>query len=287
MSDASLPEPHLWEYSAFPVRVARKQQLTPGFIRVTLAGRALSHFAPWGLDQRIKLILPMADGSAPDFGLLANPTPHPKDWYSRWKALPEAERNALRTYTPSGIRPDQEEIDVDLFIHEPAGPASAWAIGCQTGDELVITGPDVRVGFTGYGIHYVPDAPPSRVLLIGDESALPAIRNIIDALPDGVQADVLIELASRADSALAPEHPRVATEVVDRGSRAGEQLASAVHRWTTAHDALRGDPGIYAWIAGEAAATTSIRRHLTTDFGLAKEQVAFLGYWRLGGPLVG
>ena len=287
MTDGALPAPHLWEYSAFPVRVARAQRLTPGFVRVTLAGPALRHFAAWGLDQRIKLVLPTSDGTTPDFGLLANPTPHPKDWYGRWKALPEAERNVLRTYTPSGIRPELAEIDVDLFIHEPAGPASAWASTCQPGDELVITGPDARVGRTGYGIHYTPSAPPARVLLIGDESALPAIRNIVLALPSGVPADVLIELGHRADGALLPQGPRVRTEAVDRGARAGEQLEKAVRRWTGVHDDLRGGAGLYAWIAGEAAATTTIRRHLTTDFALAKEQVAFLGYWRLGGPLVG
>nr|WP_269450228.1 siderophore-interacting protein [Gordonia sp. LAM0048] len=89
-----------WEYSAFPVTVASTQRISPNFIRVTLLDPSLGNFAPWGLDQRIKLVLPMVDGTEPDFGLLEDPTPHPKQWYTRWKELPADRRNELRTYTP-------------------------------------------------------------------------------------------------------------------------------------------------------------------------------------------
>ena len=83
-----------WESSAFPVRVVRARRVTPGFLRITLAGPALADFAPWELDRRIELVLPMSDGSRPEFGLLDEPTPHPQQWYTRWKELPEGRRNA-------------------------------------------------------------------------------------------------------------------------------------------------------------------------------------------------
>ncbi|GAA3665368.1 siderophore-interacting protein [Microbacterium marinilacus] len=279
--------PRPWEYSAFRVSVSATQRLSPGFIRVTLAGEDLRHFATWGLDQRIKLVLPMPDGSRPDFGLLDEPTPHPRDWYARWKALPIGERNVLRTYTPAGIRPDRGEIDVDLFIHEPAGPASAWALSCRVGDELVVTGPDSRVGRTGYGIHYTPPEPPSAVLLVGDESALPAIANILTGLAPGTPADVLLELADPADDTLSGRVAPVRPQIVARTGAAGDALERAVHGWGERDgDTAATDPGLYAWIAGEAAATIRIRRHLTATLGIPKERVAFLGYWKLGGPLV-
>ncbi|RGE16830.1 siderophore-interacting protein [Leucobacter sp. wl10] len=276
-----------WEYSAFPVSVARKVQVTPGFIRITLAGESLRDFAPWGLDQRIKLVLPMSDGSRPDFGLLDDPTPHPKQWYTRWKALPENRRNVLRTYTPAAIRPEAGEIDVDLFVHEPAGPASAWALGCRPGDELVVTGPDVRVGYTGYGIHYAPPTVPRRVLLVGDESALPAINNILTGLAPDTSAEVLLELAHPANGALLTEGGRITARVVDAGSSPGSRLERAVRDWGTLNS---GDATIrtslYAWIAGEATATGDIRRYLVGTLLVPKERVAFMGYWKLGGPLV-
>lgn len=277
-----------WEYSAFPVTVARTRRLSPGFLRVTLAGDALRDFAPWGLDQRIKLVLPMPDGSTPEFGLLAEPTPHPRDWYARWKALPEGERNVLRTYTPAAIRPEAGEIDVDLFLHEPPGPASAWALSCAPGDRLVVTGPDARMGFTGYGLHYAPPVPPRRVLLVGDESALPAIANILASLGPEVTAEVLLELADRADDVLPRRTGGARVRVVDRAEVAGAALERAAHDWGVADGAAAvADPRFYAWIAGEAAASARIRRHLTAELGLPKEQVSFLGYWKLGGPLIG
>lgn len=283
-TDGSRP----WEYSAFPVVVARRRQLTPGFIRITLAGDALRHFAPWGLDQRIKLVLPMPDGSRPDFGLLDDPTPHPQHWYTRWKALPEDRRNVLRTYTPAAIRPERGEIDVDVFVHQPAGPASAWATTCSPGDELVVTGPDIRAGRTGYGIHYTPPSTPTRLLLVGDESALPAIVNILASVPADTRADVILEIADPADNTLAEPAPGRRVRVVEQASPVGIALEHAVRDWGARHgDALARDPGAYAWIAGEATATTRIRRHLTGSLGLDRERVAFLGYWRLGGPLVG
>ncbi|MFJ3957953.1 siderophore-interacting protein [Arthrobacter sp. NPDC090010] len=277
-----------WAYSAFPVVVARKTRLSPGFIRITFSGASLRHFAPWGLDQRIKLVLPMPDGTRPDFGLLEEPTPHPQQWYARWKTLPEQCRNVLRTYTPAAVRPEDCEIDVDLFIHQPAGPASLWAESCPIGEELVITGPDIRVGHTGYGIHYAPPAPPTRVLLIGDETALPAISNILARTPDTVPAEVFLELADPRDNTLPPLSPAARLHLIDRAGPPGAGLDQAVREWGARHGGTLVEvPGTYAWIAGEAKTTTQIRRHLSTTLALPKEQIAFLGYWRLGGPLVG
>jgi NADPH-dependent ferric siderophore reductase len=40
--------------------------------------------------------------------------------------------------------------------------------------------------------------------------------------------------------------------------------------------------GLYAWVAGESAMVTRLRRHLVRDAGLDRRQVAFMGYWRRG-----
>ncbi|MDR7277167.1 siderophore-interacting protein [Catenuloplanes atrovinosus] len=277
-----------WAYSAFPVRVGAIVRLSPGFVRVTLTGDALRHFAPWGVDQRIKLVLPLPGGGTADFGLLDEPTPHPSHWYARWRALPEAERNVLRTYTPAAIRAHDGEIDVDLVIHQPPGPASRWALTARPGDELVITGPDARAGYTGYGIRWTP-GEARRTLLIGDETAFPAIRNILTTLPGDVHATVLLETAEPADDLVSDVagddhtiHALVRTGVH------GHALESAARAWADreAEGArLLGD-GFYAWLAGESGAVTRIRQHLTRGHGIAKDRISFLGYWKLGGALV-
>ncbi|OAZ40811.1 NADPH-dependent ferric siderophore reductase [Microbacterium arborescens] len=279
-----------WAYSAFVVEVAAVARLSPGFIRITLRGEALANFAPWGLDQRIKIVLPMSGRPHPglaEFGLLDEPTPHPSDWYARWKALDEDDRNVLRTYTPSAIRVAQREIDVDFFLHEPIGPASAWALAARPGDPLVITGPDVRMGWTGYGIHWTP-GEASRFLLVGDETAFPALRNIVDSLPEETQPHVIAGVADAADDLVtdALADRALVTRVEHRAGDDG--LTLAVRSWAETHGATAAaDPGFAVWLAGESGVVTGIRRFLTTEVGIPRERISFLGYWRHGGPLVG
>lgn len=278
-----------WAYSAFPVEVRSRTMLSPRFVRLTLAGESLRNFAAWGTDQRIKVVLPLPDGSIADFGLLDEPTPHPSDWYTRWKALPEGERNVLRTYTPSAIRADAGEIDIDFYLHEPAGPASAWAAAAQPGDHLVVNGPDARMGWTGYGLHWQP-GDARRFLLVADETAFPAVRGILDSLDPDASAEVFLECDDPADdivSGSSPENARI--HLVERGNDVHESgVERALRDWLDEQQGgLRDDDALYVWLAGEAGVTARIRRRLTAEVGVAKERVSFLGYWKIGGPLVG
>lgn len=264
-----------WEYSAFEVTVARRETISPNFLRLTFSGEALRHFAPWGVDQRIKLVLPLPGGGLADFGLLADPTPHPSDWYTRWKTLPSDERNVLRTYTPAAIRPEAGEIDVDLYLHSPDGPASRWARAARVGETLVITGPDVRNGWTGYGIHWQPPEEYSSFLLVADETAIPAVRGIARSLPPTARGIAIVEIGDHADDVtVAGLSPQVDVRVVGRG-----ETEDAVRAWAS--------PDVdVAWLAGESGVVTASRRVLVREIGVPRERVAFLGYWREGGAMV-
>ncbi|MFP1603096.1 siderophore-interacting protein [Microbacterium sp. 2216-1] len=284
-----MSSPRPWEYSAFPVVVTARRQISPGFVRLTFGGEALEHFATWGTDQRIKIVLSLADGSFPDVGLLDEPTPHPSHWYTRWKELPDGARNVMRTYTPSGIRPESREIDVDIYLHDPAGPASAWAAQAVPGDRVVITGPDSRNGWTGYGLHWAP-GDAKRMLLVADETAFPAVAAILRAVPDAERVDVILECTDPADdivTAHAPAHAHITR--VSRGDDPDCTGAErAVVEWGRERgEGMHADPGFYAWLAGESGTTARVRRHLTASLGVPKSRVAFLGYWKVGGPLVG
>lgn len=279
--NAESPRP--WAYTAFPVTVSATAQIAPNFIRVTFTGETLDCFAPWGLDQRIKLVFPRPDGSFADFGLLTDPTPHPSHWYARWRQLPARERNVLRTYTPSGVRPEAREVDVDVFIHHPAGPASQWAQDVEVGDRVVINGPDVRNGFTGYGLHWDPGTA-DELLLIGDETAFPAIANIHRSLGEGAKVEILAEAANPLDGNLLPTGARPLVREPIAGPGSG--LETLTRDWGGRRAPEDLGENLYIWIAGESGAVTRIRRYLTTDLGIAKERISFLGYWKTGGPLV-
>src|SRR5690625_1348105 len=195
-------------YRGFPATVVNTAQISPTFLRVTFTGDDFADFAPGGHDQRIKIIFPMPDGVVASF-------PHFVDdsWYQFWRSLPEEERNPMRTYTVRASRPDVNEVDVDFAIHPDAGPATTWAATAQPGDSVVIIGPNRHhPGDTG-GIAWRPNPRTRNLLLVGDESAAPAISAILAdlVLEPGQELTAIIEVPTAAD-------------ILDLATPAGAQL---------------------------------------------------------------
>jgi len=295
-------------YRTYRTTVARREQLSPNFLRLTLTGPDLVHFGTAGLDQRIKLVLPLPDGSFTDVGQF-DESVGMMEWYRRWRELPDETRNPIRTYTIRAVRPESREIDVDFVLHGTEGPASAWASAAGPGAPLVVIGPDARADETG-GLEWNPGDAGS-VLIAGDETAVPAICAIVESLPAYVTGSVYIEVPTEADALPLTAPEGVAVRWLARGSAAhGLRLSAAVHAWgetrvaeTTASAAAApgstefADPSedevlwevpessvgsCYAWLAGEASTITALRRHLVRGLGIDRRSVAFMGYWRRG-----
>ena len=305
-------------YRTYRTTVARREQLSPNFVRLTLTGPDLVHFGTAGLDQRIKLVLPLPDGSFTDVGQF-DESVDMIQWYRRWRELPDETRNPIRTYTIRAVRPEAREIDVDFVLHGTEGPASAWASAAGPGAPLVVIGPDARAEETG-GLEWNPGDARS-VLIAGDETAVPAICAIVESLPAHVTGSVYIEVPTEADALPLTAPEGVGVRWLARGSAAhGLRLSAAVHAWggtRAAEDAATAgsadalptvqtvasatrelpDPSedevlwevpdsatgsCYAWLAGEASTITALRRHLVRDLGIDRRSVAFMGYWRRG-----
>ncbi|PZF59879.1 siderophore-interacting protein [Curtobacterium sp. MCSS17_008] len=300
-------------YRVFSVRVAAVTALTPSFVRVTLTGDALADFSAVGLDQRIKIVLPIPGHGFTDL-------PDGDDWYGAWRALPDAERNPLRTYTVRSFRPDARELDIDFVAHGDTGPASRWVSSCRVGDELRIVGPAVPSSPAELPSGAAEFAPGSatRILLAGDETAAPAICAILEALDVTTVGHVFIEVPTDADRLPVTAPAGVEVRWIARnGASHGVRMTDQVHAWASdvvtagactgdvgaaALEVAAVDPGdvdvdqhvlwdvpapvderpVYAWIAGEAGCVKDLRRHLVRGVGLAREQVAFMGYWRHG-----
>src|SRR5829696_3167999 len=179
-------------YRPFVVRVARLQRLSPSFLRVTFTGADLADFTSNGFDQRIKVMLPLPGRGIDD-------CPSDPDWYGAWRALPADRRMPIRTYTVRGVRTEQREVDIDFVLHGATGPASAWAESAAVGDEVVLIGPNSRFpGPTG-GFEWHPPVDASCLLIAGDETAVPAVCAIVEALPPGQDARVLLEVTTAED----------------------------------------------------------------------------------------
>lgn len=286
-------------YRCFRVRVARRHELSPHFTRITFTGDELADFGTAGLDQRVKVVLPLPDSGLAHF-------PCGTDWWPAWRELPAEHRNPFRTYTVRDVRPDQREVDIDFVGHGDGGPASRWAARARAGDEVIVVGPDERSPGRELGIDWRPGRVDT-VLLAGDETAAPAIAAILESLPDDARGVALIEVPHRDDRLTLSAPPGVEVRCLPRDDAAhGQRLQAAVRGWvahvrpepTTVETPETGiddgdilwdvpegtslDGGCYAWIAGEAGMVRTLRRFLVGEVGLDRRRVAFMGYWRIG-----
>ncbi|MDO4258909.1 MAG: siderophore-interacting protein [Actinomycetaceae bacterium] len=247
------------------LRVIRTAEVTPGMRRVTLGGPGLqAHTAPNGrdvaafrsdgFDDEFKLILRHPDL---DEALL----PEQGDGRLIWPRDPKL---VMRTYTVRRWDPASAEIDVD-FVRHGIGMATTWAERVQVGEEVHIAGPKSSGGH--------PDA--DWTLVVGDETALPAIGRWLENWPQGARGQVFIEVEEESHQQELPAPDGVSVTWLLRGDGGPcETLLPALREapWW---------PGtVFAWVAGEAVALTQIRRWLRGEKGLGRENIEVTGYWR-------
>ncbi|MER7117301.1 siderophore-interacting protein [Saccharomonospora azurea] len=247
--------------------VRHVRAITPRLVRVTFTGPDLAHVVDGAPDQYVKVFFPTPGTRAPQLPpTLADDA---MSWYRRYLAMPDGVRPAMRTYTVRHARPWAAELDIDFVLHDDAGPGSSWAANARPGDEVALLGP--------HGLYDVP-AGTSWQLLVGDESAVPAIAAVCERLPDQARAIVFVEVADAADEIpLAGYGERVDVRWVHRGDApVGEAVLAAVR------DATLPAGAPYAWISGEASLVKHVRRHLVRERGVNKRHITFTGYWRQG-----
>jgi len=296
---AARPASEPWVFAR--VAVERIDDVTPTFRRFTLRPEAPGILSDPGFDQRIKVVPPSPQG--------IDNMPTDPEWYAAWRALPEGVRPPFRTYTIRGV--DDGALLVDFALHGPDGPAARWATNARLGDELLVLGPHAAHPGPHGGIDFVPPARTGHHLLAGDETAAPAIARILEQLAPDATGTVVVELPDAGDAAYLPPHPGFTVHTLARGARPhGEALVERVTAIAT--ELVEAQPGVepeevdidrellwevprgarggaalasaplYAWLAGEAGAITSIRRHLVKQLGVDRRAVAFMGYWRRG-----
>lgn len=237
------------------LRVQRIEPVSAHFLCVRFAGDALRDFVSASFDDHAKLMLPAQPGLP-----LVLPEPGPDGL-----ALPPgAEKPAMRDYTPRRFDRAAGTLDIEFVLHGE-GVASSWAQAAKPGDEVGLGGP--RGSFvvpTGFDWH----------LLIGDETALPAIARRLEELPDTAQAITVIETQDPADRRALASRARLQTHWVQTG--ATDALAQAV-----AGLRLPAGEG-FAWAGGEAASIAAARQELVNRHGLDKARVRASAYWKRG-----
>jgi NADPH-dependent ferric siderophore reductase len=316
MTVTASPSPTVLPMLFTEVEVVSVERLTPTFVRVELGSPELADLGVDGprYDQRIKLVFP-----DPETGGITSTEGADDTWFSTWMERPAAERGHMRTYTIRDVRGSgaQTTLVVDMVLHlegDLVGPGSTWASQATVGDRLVLMAP--RRGFPYGGIEFTP-FPGADLLLVGDETAVPAICAVLEQLPADATGAAFLEVPVAGD-VQAVRGP-AGVDVVWL-AREGEELGVGLHEAVVAHlgplsislagalaevapdevdpdlwetpfysssgEEVPGDVvgvgGTYAWIAGESKVVTGLRRHLVSELGFDRSQVAFMGYWRRG-----
>ncbi|MBD0691121.1 siderophore-interacting protein [Streptomyces sp. CBMA123] len=252
------------------VEVVAVERITPRTARIVFEAEALADTVGTAPDQQLKLCFPRPGQREP---VLPAQQDDPMGWYQAYLAIPEAERPVLRSFTLRRRQPGTRRIVVDFVLHGDTGPAASWALRAVPGDRLGLVGPSAL---------YAPPVPLTEaaaaadwVLLAGDETALPAMATLLEALPAGVRAYAWIEVADRAERQELPTRAGLEVEWLYRDGAAPGTLLTGAFRGGVLPG---GRP--FVWLAGEAGAVRAVRRWLVEERGVPKESIDFTGYWR-------
>lgn len=253
--DPRAPQRVRYEARLRQLTVTGVRQLTPHLLRITLAGDFTGFQSP-GFSDHVKLFLP-----DPKTGVLTLPGG------DRAPSNGNAPKPIARDYTPRRYDAQAQTLDIDFALHgsgQDIGPATAWAMSAQPGDVVHVGGPRgstlIPLAFDDY-------------LLIGDDTAIPAIGRRLEDLPAGTRVIVMIEVASHEDR-------------LDLPTRADARIHWVYRDCDNLNDALRRmhlpQTALHAWVACESSVAKQIRTQLLDDHGVNPRYIRAAGYWRRG-----
>ncbi|MBO0982034.1 siderophore-interacting protein [Microbacterium sp. SD291] len=226
------------------VTLTSREWLAPDFVRVRLTGSDLAGFDSLGSDDHMRLFFPAGPiGSVEEL-----------------RAAPS------REYTPLAWGDDW--LDVEFAVHGDEGVAASWAAKAPIGSSIGVGGPRGSAVLTG---------TPGSWLLVGDETAIPAIRRFSALIPDGAAARIVIETTA-PDREVEIDAP-VEVQWLHRGDApAGSALVAFIDGLTAA-DAVGDDP--FVFIAAEQSIVKP-GRALLGRWGVEPAEAVVKGYWKRG-----
>lgn len=218
--------------------------------RVVVGGEELHGFPIPQPAASVRLLLPSA-------GTLEIPT-----WNGNEFLLGDGTRPIIRTFTPRRFDAQQLELSLDVVLHG-SGAASEWAESARPSDAVAVSGP---------GLGYEIDPAATALLLMGDETAIPAISQLLEHLPSVPIALHLLVTHPDAEMDL-PGDADVTWHVASEVTGTDDPLVAAVR-------AADLTPETRIWAAGEAAAMQRIRKYLFREIDFPRPHTSIRGYWK-------
>ncbi|KRG78740.1 iron utilization protein [Stenotrophomonas ginsengisoli] len=239
------------------LQVLHSERLSEHMQRITVGGPELAGFASPGADDHVKLFFPNADGAF----VLPELTEHGPRYPDG--ALPSPSRD----YTPRHVDSETGELVLDFVLHG-AGPATSWALRAQPGDDLVVGGPRgsfaLAQDFDGY-------------VLLGDETALPAIARFIEQLPEHAEVQAYIEIPDHGDRLPLDGGDNVRIQWLERG---GYPAHSSQLLEDVLTDIEEPEGDVFYWVACESRRARQMRQFIEGHMQVPKDWIRATGYWK-------
>ncbi|MGA7397110.1 MAG: siderophore-interacting protein [Solirubrobacterales bacterium] len=173
-----------------------------------------------------------------------------------------------RTYSVRAWDADSRELTIDFIHHGDTGLAGPWAARARPGDHLQLVGP---------GGDYTPDPEADWHLFVGDEAAIPAITVSLERIPEGVTANVFLEVEDESEvlEITSPGNLNL-TWLYRNGSPhdQGSLLLDAIS------ELVFPEGRVHAFVHGEAGMVRELRKHLLLERGIEKSDLSATGYWK-------
>jgi len=222
-----------------------REWLTPGYVRIRLAGPELCGFTAPGADDHVRLFLAPPGCAAPPVA-------------EQWREFES------REYTPVAHDPAAGWVDLDLLVHDH-GAGSHWAATAELGSACAVGGPRRSNAVAG---------EPDSLFLAGDETAIPAITRFLRQRRPGTTARVLVEVSE--ENRLVPVPTDAATDLTVL-VRPGDNLSDALGGLSLGD---RPPGNVLCFVAAESAVVPVARGLLLDRWGVPPEAVIVKGYWR-------
>lgn len=251
------------QFEYHPLTVKERVQITPRFVRITLHGPAVSKLYFQSPDDDVRVLIPLDLDAIPG-ELLVQFQPEYRVEYPE-----DAPPYEIKAYTIRRYDLEAQEIDIDIALHDQ-GHGVVWAQNAMPGQTVLVAG--------AWG-SFVYEGEMDHIVLIGDETALPAISHWIEHLRAPTAATVIAEVLKEQEHLTFSPPPGVDVQVHwvhRRDARAGNNdlLENAVRE----HVSLIQN--CLYWGAGESTTLRGIRRFLVNELGVHRKAIQLGGYWK-------
>ncbi|GGG74679.1 siderophore-interacting protein [Corynebacterium pelargi] len=270
----------------FEATVVGVKSIAPQLRRVVLRAPQFADFQPSAPDEYVALILPQPGRD------LVLPEEDVKNIRSAVGQLPEEQRPDLRWYTIRAYDNAAQTVTIDLVVHgaegdhdeNEMGPGARWALQATEGQTIGIHTMTSNYQYTD-----------GTQLLVADAASHPALLNILESLTDEHLARTHVVVVGSTDEQFEPTPLQISSD--SRSSTFDGHPLASYHRLTLPQDqqaamcldaldriaSQHGTPKLtYAWVCAEASIVKAVRRHLVSEWDVAKNLILFSGYWRVG-----